>query len=221
MDTETTHIGRTILIIVLLILSLLAPSCLGVFQEVSLNPSGNAETFVRFTLSKATMEAIGEMGGESEDTDDLFNLEDGPFDPESIPGLTDLFIEKIDSDIDVGLSFRGTLTGSAYADHPEEAPFVPFERGDTIVIALPSLAEDDETPQDPQSEQFAAMFFASTKYQLSLDKRLYPKISSARVISSGEKFPASVTELSTSWLVEFPFSTWIQATEGCLIEVKR
>jgi hypothetical protein len=72
---------------------------------------------------------------------------------------------------------------------------------------------------DPQSEQFAGMFFASTKYQLSLDKTLYPNVQSAKVTVKSGEYPASVTELAGSWLVEFPFSTWMQASEGCRIVI--
>ncbi len=65
-----------------------------------------------------------------------------------------------------------------------------------------------------------AMFFASTKYQLIVDKYIYSNVSSAKVMVGEVEYPASVTELPGSWLIEFPFSTWITAIDGCLVVIE-
>ncbi len=82
------------------------------------------------------------------------------------------------------------------------------------------MGEDDEA-SDPQADEMAAMFFVSTKYQLILDKSLYPKLYSAKVMVGEVEFPASVSEQAGGWLVEFPFVTWMQATNGCLVVLER
>ena len=200
------------------IFALLLTGCLGVFQEVSQGEDGKTQTFVRLTMSKAMVESMDAMGGEPTDTDEIFDLEDAPFDPENIPGLDNVVVEQVNNEVDLGIRFGGVIAGLPAGVQPEEAPFVPFEDGRNLIIALPPMGEDEE-PMDPQSEQFAGMFFASTKYQLSLDKTLYPNVRSAKVVVKGKDSPASVTELAGSWLVEFPFSTWMQASEGCRIVI--
>jgi len=220
MNNRRNRFVRIAVVAALVSLALLGTGCLGVFQEITAGPAGRMQTRVRFTMSKAMIESLNEMGGEPMDTDEVFDPADGPVDPNAIPGLVDVVVEKVDNPVDVGMAFRGTLSRLPSGTRPEDAPFIPFDEGNGFVIALPPLGEDDE-PSDPQSEQFAAMFFASTKYQLVLDKALYPTISSAEVEVAGGRSPALVSELPGSWLVEFPISTWFNAAEGCRLVVER
>lgn len=204
----------------LIVITLTGSGCLGVLQEISVNPNGKIETQVRFSMSKSMLTALDGMGGEPTETDEIFDLDDGPINPEEIPGLTNVVVEQLDNDVDVGIRFSGTLSKLPAGVGPEDAPFIPFDEGNTIIIGLPPMNEEEEA-SDPQADEMAAMFFASTKYQLILDKALYPEVYSAKVMVGDVKFPASVTELAGSWLVEFPFLTWMQAPKGCLLVVER
>ncbi len=219
MNTKQNRLRRGIFGLIVII-ALTGSGCLGVFQEISINPDGKIETQVRFSISKAMMTALDGMGGEPTETDEIFNLDEGPVNPEEIPGLTNVVVEKLDNDVDVGIRFSGTLSKLPAGIGPEDAPFIPFDEGNTIIIGLPSMEEEEDAPSDPQADEMAALFFASTRYQLVLDKALYPEVYSARVMVGDVKFPASVTELAGSWLVEFPFVTWMQATNGCLLVVE-
>jgi len=184
-----------------------------------MNQDGSVETMVRLSLSKAMMDSISAMSGESEDTDEIFDTEKGPFNPKTNPGLTDLVVEELDNGVDIGLYFKGTLSTIPPGTRPDEAPFIPFEKDNTLTIGLPSLSDEEENPPS-DSDEMGAMFFASTKYQLLLDKKLYPDIHSAKVVTKGTDHPASVTELGGNWLIEFPFIIWMQAPKGCLLIIE-
>ncbi len=220
MKINQRRLLRGIIIGSAIAITLLGSGCLGVLQQITLDNDGRYVVDVKFTMSKSMLSAMDEMGGGSEDPDDIFNLEDGPIDPENMTGLTNILVEKVDNEIDVGIRISGIADDSYGNIGPEDAPFVPFTTGNSVRIGLPSLAEGDESPSDPQAEAMASMFFASTKYQLVLDKKIYTSVSSARVMVGDTGFPASVTDLPGSWLVEFPFATWMQATKGCTVLVE-
>jgi hypothetical protein len=220
MNTKQRQLLRGMTIGSAIAIALLGSGCLGVLQTISLNDDGRYAVDVKFTMSKSMLTAMDSMGGEPADTDEIFDLEDGPIDTENMKGLTSVVVEQLDNEIDVGIRISGILDDN-YDIGPEDAPFVPFYgEGDSIVIGLPSLDEGNGEPSDPQSDAMAAMFFASTKYQLVLDKYIYADVSSAREMVGETAHPASVTELPGSWLVEFPFATWMQASEGCLVVVE-
>lgn len=212
---------RQICFISLIGITLLFSSCLSVFQEISLTPEGRVETQVRFSISKAMLTGLGEMTGDEEDPDELFDTEDGPLDPMNTPGLTNTVVDKLDNGIDVGIHFSGTLGKIPRGLGPADAPFIPFEEGNTISIGLPPLDEEGEMSSGSDSDEMAGLFFANTRYQLMMDKKLYPVIGSATVVSGGTEYPAAVTELRYYWLVEFPISYWIQAPKGCILQINK
>lgn len=220
MNTKQQRHLRRITVGLAIAITLLGSGCLGVLQQITLNDDGQYAVDVKFTMSKAMLAAMDSMGGESEDPDEIFDLEDGPIDTENMVGLSNVVAAPLDNEIDVGIRISGIVDDSYDAVSPEETPFVPFNMNDSVVIALPSLAEGEEAPSDPQADAMAGMFFASTKYQLVLDKDIYASVSSAKVMIGDTESPASVTELPGSWLVEFPFATWMQATKGCLVVVE-
>ncbi len=220
MNTKLQRQIRRIMIGLAIGITLVSSGCLGALQRITLNDQGRYAIDVRLSMSKAMITAMDSMGGETTDPDELFDLEDGPVNPEAIPGLTNVVVNQLDNDIDVGIQFSGVLGSVPDGIDPIDAPFIPFDVGNTVVIGLPPLEEGKDEPSDPQADQMAAMFFASTKYQLVLDKYLYDKVSSAKVMVGDTEHPASVSELPGSWLVEFPIVTWMQATEGCLLVVE-
>jgi len=202
-------------------ITLLTTGCLGVFQEISAIPGGKVETQVRFTISKAMLNSLSEMTGDSSDTDEMFDAENGPVQPDRIPGLGNVVIDQVDNGVDVGIHFSGTLEKLPPGTGPSDAPFIPFEDGNTITIGLPPLDEDGEMSSGSDSDEMAGLFFASTRYQLLLDKKIYPVISTAKVLVGGTEYPASVSEMKYNWLVEFPISYWIQSPEGCSLIIER
>ncbi len=221
MNTRNTRLIRQIALGLALVITLLGSGCLSVFQEISAKAGGKVVTQVRFSISKAMLTSMGEMTGDTEDPDEIFNTEDGPINPESIPGLENVVIDELDNGVDVGIHFSGTLGKIPSGINPVDAPFVPFEEGNTITIGLPPLDEEGEMSSGSDSDEMAALFFASTRYQLLMDKNLYPSISSAKVMVGSNEYPASVTEVEHGWLVEFPISYWMQAPKGCLLVIER
>ncbi len=221
MNTKNTRIIRRIALGLAVIITLLGSGCLSVFQEISVKSGGKIETQVRFSISKAMMTSLGEMTGDQEDTDEMFDPENGPINPDSIPGLENVVVNELDNGVDVGIHFSGTLGKIPAGISPADAPFVPFEEGNTITIGLPPLDEAGEMSSGSDSDEMAALFFASTRYQLLMDKNLYPAISSAKVMAGSDEYPASVTEVEHGWLVEFPISYWMQSVKGCLLVIER
>ncbi len=221
MKTKKSRIIRRIVISMAIVITLMGSGCLSVFQEISAKAGNKVETQVRFSMSKAMLTAMDSMGGEPAETDEIFDTENGPINPENIPGLTNLVVEDLDNDVDVGIYFKGTISKVPSGLGPADAPFIPFEDGNTITIGLPTLDENAGSAESSESDEMGAMFFASSKYQLSLDKNLYPDISSARVMVGSEEYPASVLELAGSWLVEFPIIYWMQAPKGCLLVLEK
>ncbi|MCK5735159.1 MAG: hypothetical protein KAH21_01725, partial [Spirochaetaceae bacterium] len=211
MKTKTTRIIRRIVIVIAIGITLLGSGCLSVFQEISAQPGGKIQTQVRFSISKALLTSLGEMTGDTEDTDEMFDTEEGPVNPENIPGLSNVIVNDLDNGVDVGIHFSGILGKVPSGISPSEAPFIPFEEGNTVTIGLPPLDEEGDMSSGSDSDEMAALFFASTRYQLLMDKKLYPNVSSAKVMIGSTEYPASVSEMEYSWLVEFPISYWIQA----------
>jgi len=77
MNTKNTRIIRRIALGLAVIITLLGSGCLSVFQEISVKSGGKIETQVRFSISKAMMTSLGEMTGDQEDTDEMFDPENG------------------------------------------------------------------------------------------------------------------------------------------------
>ena len=221
MNTKKTRISHRIGLGVAVVITLLSSGCLSVFQEISANPGGKVETQVRFSISKALMTSMSELSGEDEDTDEIFDIENGPITPESIPGLKNVVVNQLDNGVDVGIIFTGNLEKTPSGVGPVQAPFIPFEEGNTITIGLPPLDEEGDMSSGSDSDGMANLFFASTRYQLLLDKKLYPEISSAKVLAGVEEYPASITDTQYSWMVEFPISYWMQSAKGCLLVIEK
>ena len=193
--------------------------CLGVLHQIRLSDDGRYAVDVKLSMSQQMLAAMDELGGDPADTDDVFGRDDLAVDPETIPGLTRVTFEEISDDVDVGIRFSGVLGRVPDGIGPEDAPFIPFDTDDGLIIGLPSLSEGENSGSDPQMDQMAAMFFASTKYQLILDRNLYYDVSAVEVRVGDTVHPAALTELPGSWLIEFPFSTWMAAPDGCLVVV--
>jgi len=221
MTVKKTRIIRRIVILLTIGITLLGSGCLSVFQEISAKPGGKVVTQVRFTISKAMLDSLSEMTGDTGETDEIFDTENGPVNPESIPGLGNVVINELDNGVDIGTHFTGTLEKVPPGTSPADAPFIPFEEGNTITIGLPPLDEEGDMSSGSDSDEMAGMFFATTRYQLLADKKIYPAMSSAKVMVSGKEYPASVTETEHSWLVEFPISYWMQAPKGCLLVIEK
>jgi hypothetical protein len=113
------------------IFTLLFTGCLGVFQEVFQGEDGKTQTFVRMTMSKAMVESMDAMGGEPTDTDEIFDLEDAPFDPENIPGLDNVVVEQVNNEVDLGIRFGGIIAALPAGVQPEDAPFIPSRMDET------------------------------------------------------------------------------------------
>ncbi|TVR71793.1 MAG: hypothetical protein EA427_04070 [Spirochaetaceae bacterium] len=207
---KTVKLFLPLLLLPLLLLTL--TGCLEVVQHVGAGPDDSLENYVRVTLQRSIFAFAEAFGGEAMSDDD-FAREFGMTESEvlqDIPEGVSARFEQVITDYDYGFALRTT---TARAFQTNEAPLIPFVRGNELLIPLPAGDEDgmDE----------AAFFLASAKYRIILDKSIWPVVRSAHVLGAGgEPAPIDVTEFRSVWLLEFPVILWLGGGESPLVVIR-
>jgi hypothetical protein len=192
--------------------------CVSVLHEIFRDSSGNIHTKIRITVSRQLLDAMKDMGGEDE-SDDFFDLGDEQMFIKSENGYKNIRTSKIDTNLETGIQIDAYVPGIKKDIDPLEKPFVPVKQGNSLLIGIPPM--DDKEKSASEGDGMTDLFFASSKYQLLLDKKIFPEASTAQIFSTDGNIPVTLLSVNGNWLVEFPVAFWFDSSDGFIVKLDR
>jgi len=201
-----------ILLIIGLAFALLLNGCIDMLHYVG-SSENRTIVNVRFTLQKMIFQMMAQVGGEEiteKDFESDFDLSEDRV-LSQFPEGTEVMFSPINNETDFGFDVELHLDvdslNKVLAEDPD-APFLPISMEQGYRIVLPPMGSDTG---DSADNEFAAAFFASSKYRLLISKGYIPEIEKVILRSGDDTFVPSIKELPEVYLVEFPLALWALA----------
>ncbi len=150
---------RIMKITVLAGLCLILSSCIDIFHTVSLH-KGRADVTVRYTIQKAMLDMLSSFSGEEMNYSEFTDLGDEIFG--EFEGIS-AEVEAIDTSYHFGARIRISGAVKKLAEELEDDIFLPVRQGDSYIIRIPGLKDEEEM------DESGLAFLGGAKYTLMVD----------------------------------------------------